>query len=88
MKVKTAIAAACTMLCLVPSLSALPASAETDTDTMNMFQNSDFIEKEQPELTDETKQLISLYQRNPTQENYLNLRSIVIDNYNAVLDRK
>ena len=54
----------------------------------NMYQNSDFIEKEQPELTEETKQLISLYQKNPTEENYINLREEVIKNYNAVLERK
>lgn len=60
----------------------------SDSDGMNMFENSDFIEKEQPELNEETKQLISLYQRNPTEENYLNLRDMVMENYNAVLDRK
>ena len=57
-------------------------------DGMNMFENSDFIEKEQPELSEETKELISLYQQDPTKENYLNLRDMVIENYNAVLDRK
>ena len=55
---------------------------------MNMFENSDFIEKEQPELDEETKKLISTYQKNPTEANYLNLREKVIENYNAVLDRK
>ncbi len=54
----------------------------------NMYENSDFIEKEQPELNEETKQLISLYQKEPTEENYLNLRAMVIENYNAVLERK
>ncbi|MGM9552601.1 MAG: stalk domain-containing protein [Clostridia bacterium] len=54
----------------------------------NMYENSDFIEKEQPELSEETKKLISLYQKDPTEENYINLRAIVIENYNAVLDRK
>ena len=54
----------------------------------NSFQNSDFIETEQPELSEETKKLISLYQRTPTEENYLNLRDMVIENYNAVLVRK
>jgi len=71
-------------------LSLIPATAmaaEAD-DSMNMFENSDFIEKEQPELTEETKQLISLYQRDPSMENYLNLRDIVIENYDAVLVRK
>ncbi len=72
------------------SLAMLPASATASakTDNMNMYQNSDFIEKEQPELNEETKQLISLYQRQPTMENFLNLRDMVIENYNAVLDRK
>ena len=64
------------------SVSTMKASAA------NSFQNSGFIETEQPELTEETKQLISLYQRSPTEENYLNLRDMVIENYNSVLDRK
>lgn len=49
-------------------------------DAMNMYQNSDFIEKEQPELTEETKQFISAYQKNPSEENYQNLRNVVIKN--------
>lgn len=53
-----------------------------------MYQNSDFIEKEQPELTEETKQLISAYQKNPSEENYQNLRNVVIKNYEAVLAKK
>ena len=57
-------------------------------DEMNMFENSDFIEKEQPELTEETKQFIALYQADPSMENYLNLRDVVIKNYDAVLARK
>ena len=69
------------------ALSAFPF-ALTTAKADNMFENSDFIETEQPELSEETKKLISLYQLNPSEENYLNLRDIVIDNYNAVLDRK
>lgn len=61
---------------------ALQASAS------NMFENSDFIETEQPELSEETKQLILQYQRNPSEENYLSLRNMVIANYDAVLARK
>ena len=53
-----------------------------------MYKNSDFIEKEQPELTEETKKLISAYQKEQSMENYLKLRDEVIKNYNAVLDRK
>ena len=73
-------------LALLPATGTLTYAAEDDG--MNMFEHSDFIEKEQPELNEETKQLISLYQRNPTEENYLNLRDMVIENYNAVLERK
>lgn len=45
-------------------------------------------EKEQPELNEETKKLISLYHKNPTEENYLNLRNAVISNYDKVLVKK
>ena len=79
------IAAASVMMLSVIPVTAM--AAESD-DGMNMFENSDFIEKEQPELTEETKQLISLYQRDPSMENYLQLRDIVIENYDAVLVRK
>ncbi len=63
-------------------------NASEKDDGMNMYENSDFIEKEQPELDEETKQLISQYQKNPTQANYLLLRDKVIENYNEVLERK
>lgn len=64
------------------------AAEQGNDDAMNMYSNSDFIEKEQPELNEETKKLISLYQKNPTEENYKNLREMVIKNYDAVLERK
>ena len=67
-------------------VSAAAPAAVTEAETM--YENSDFIETEQPELSDETKQLISQYQKEPTEENYLDLRDIVIENYNAVLDKK
>ena len=47
-----------------------------------------FVEKEQPELSDESKELIQAYNQNPTEENYLLLRDSVIKNYNAVLVHK
>ncbi|MGN0329127.1 MAG: formylglycine-generating enzyme family protein [Lachnospira sp.] len=75
------------MLTLQLEYSVLADDAKEDSG-MNMYSNSDFIEKEQPELNDETKKLISLYQRNPSEENYNNLRNMVIENYNAVLERK
>lgn len=78
------IALAVLMAFTVLSVSVFAAS----DDGMNMFEHSDFIEKEQPELDEETKRLISLYQRNPSDENYENLRAAVIRNYDAVLVRK
>lgn len=75
---------------LLAALVALPLLpvVTTEANAAKSFQNSDFIETEQPELSEETKKLISLYQKNPTEENYLNLRDMVIENYNAVLVRK
>ena len=63
-------------------------NAALSDDRMNMYSNSDFIEKEQPELNEETKRLIALCQSAPTEENYNNLRQAVIENYDAVLARK
>ena len=79
------IALAVLMANTVLSISVFAAS---DDDGMNMFEHRDFIEKEQPELDEETKRLISLYQREPSDENYENLRAAVIRNYDAVLVRK
>lgn len=75
------------LLTIIMMIGLLPITT-LKTYASNMFENSDFIETEQPELNEETKKLISLYQRKPTEENYLNLRAIVIENYDAVLVRK
>ncbi len=65
-----------------------PIETEENEDEMLMYKNSDFIEKEQPALTEETKKLISLFQKDPTKENFFNLRNEVIKNYEAVLTKK
>ncbi len=44
--------------------------------------------KEQSELNEENKEPISLYHRNLTEENYLNLRVTFIKNYNKVPVKK
>lgn len=75
------------VVCIALSQAAFAAET-SENDGMNMYENSDFIEKEQPELSEETKRLISLYQQNPTEENYRNLRAKVIEDYNAVVERK
>ena len=78
------------MSVLLVALMALPMlpTVTMEASAAKSFENSDFIETEQPELSEDTKKLISLYQKTPTEENYLNLRDMVIENYNAVLDRK
>lgn len=103
-KVIATLLAASTVLCLLPAAvmgataksektAAQPTTAtvtlaEEDEGSMNMYENSDFIEKEQPELSEETKELISLYQQNPTEENYGKLREKVVEDYDAVVQRK
>ena len=63
---------------------------ETDSSDENsrMYQHSTTVEKEKPELDDETKQLIANYRKNPTQENYDLLRAQVAINYDKVLAKK
>lgn len=48
----------------------------------------DFVEKEQPELNEQSKVLIAAYQKNPTYDNYMTLRSNVETNYRSVLVKK
>ena len=75
------------MLVALMTVTLVP-TAYTVVNAANMYENSDFIETEQPELNEETKKLISLYQKDPSEENYNNLRNQVIANYNAVLAKK
>ena len=46
------------------------------------------IEKERPELNQETKDIIAAYRRNPSEENRAALRRQVAKNYDAVVARK
>ena len=87
-RITALLSAALIVLTVLPTSAVAAKKPKIEDDGMNMFDKSDFIEKEQPELTEETKQLISLYKRKPTEENYLNLRAEVIKNYDAVLVRK
>ena len=57
-------------------------------DNGKMFQYSTTIEKERPELNQETRDLIAAYRKNPTDANYAALRKQVEINYDKVLDRK
>jgi len=46
------------------------------------------VEKERPQLNDETKRLIAAYHRNPTEENKAALRRQCEKNYEKILERK
>ncbi len=46
------------------------------------------VEKERPQLNDETKRLIAAYHRNPTDENRAALRKQCAINYDNILKRK
>ena len=52
------------------------------------FKYSTSVEKERPELDEETKRLIATYRKNPSQANYNALRAKVAKNYDAVVAKK
>ena len=70
---------------MTPSVALAQVEAE---EPMNMYANSDNIEKEQPVLDEETKQLISAYRSDHSDENFAKLRNAVIASYNVVLNKK
>ena len=60
---------------------------ETNPDA-KLHRFSTTIEKERPQLNQETKDLIAAYRRNPSDENRAALREQVAKNYDAVVERK
>ena len=52
------------------------------------FRYSTTIEKERPELSEETKRLIAIYRKNPTEANYQALRKQAEINYDKVVAKK
>ncbi len=65
-----------------------PRMQSNNENNSQMFKYSTTIEKERPQLDEETKRLISEYKKNPTNENYNALRKKVESNYDKVLERK
>ena len=63
-------------------------SARQINSEARLFKYSTTIEKERPQLNEETKELIAAYQRNPTKENYAALRRQAEINYDKVVARK
>ena len=62
--------------------------AATTNPEAKLFKYSTTIEKERPQLNDETKQLIAAYRKNPTQANYDALRKQAEINYDRIVERK
>ena len=70
-------------------LIAAVAIAHTATaDSPRQFKYSKTLEKERPQLNEETRQLISAYRRNPSEANREALRKQVEKNYDQVIARK
>lgn len=64
------------------------SSEADDIDDSLIYQYSKTVEKEKPELDEITKELVSAYHKNPTQENYDALRTQAEIDYDKVLDKK
>lgn len=64
------------------------SSSSTPNEEAKQFKLSTTIEKERPELNDETKKLVSNYRRDPSETNRNALKKQVANNYDKVVDRK
>lgn len=71
------------MICFSGTVFAITTNPEA-----KLFKYSTTIEKERPQLNDETKHLIAAYRKNPTQANYDALRKQAEINYDKVVERK
>ncbi|MBR5023551.1 MAG: hypothetical protein IKX48_00690, partial [Victivallales bacterium] len=78
------------ILLMTISLMAIAGYAQQpkEQEGAKQFKFSTTVERERPELNEETKRLISAYRRNPTEENKAALRKQVEKNYDAVVARK
>ena len=65
-----------------------PRMQSNNENNSQMFRYSTTIEKERPQLDEDTKRLISEYRKNTTDDNYNALRKKVESNYDKVLERK
>ena len=86
MKKQTVLTIALTALAAFP-LFAEPPQRQVNPDA-KLHKFSTVIEKERPELDEETKRLIAVYRRSPTKANRAALRRQVEKRYDAVVARK
>ena len=73
---------------LVPSAEAKPKRERVATEGAKLHKFSTTIEKERPQLDDETKRLISAYRRDSSEANRAALEKKVRANYEAIVARK
>ena len=77
------------IICVTANLSlATLAQERRGNGEACMHRFSTTVEKERPQLNEETKRLIALCRRDPTEENLAALRHQVAANYDAVVARK
>ena len=70
----------------IASFFCMGFTASNDTPKTHKFSKT--IEKERPQLNEETKRLIAAYRENPTEENRAALRKQIEINYDNVIARK
>ena len=75
-------------LIAVSAVAATPVFAAKVNPDAKMHKYSSVVEKERPELCEETRRLIAEYRRNPTEANRAALRRQVEIRYDAVVARK
>ena len=80
---KTDLRCLATVVFLLAAVSGIAAPAGA-----KQFRFSSTVERERPQLNEETRRLISAYRRNPTEENLAALRRQVEKNYDQVIARK
>ena len=86
MKKQIIMALAMTAFLAFPLLAGQPTRQVNPDAKLHKF--STVVEKERPELDEETKRLISEYRRNPTEANRTALRRQVEKRYDVVVARK
>ena len=72
-------------LCLLAAVNTVEAAPAREG---KLFRHSTTIERERPQLNEETRKLISAYRRNPSEENLAALRKQIEKNYDTVIARK
>ena len=90
MKIKTIVTCALAALCLATFAQQGERRRRPDGETggARMHRFSTTVERERPQLNEETRQLIAAYRRDPTEANKAALRKQVEANYEKVIERK